>query len=197
MFRKILLSAALALICLSVIAQSDTLLFYKGSIKTNNTGMYVLASWAVLNLATGAYGWKNGSGGNKYFHQMNLFWNTVNMSIATYALANNYLTDYHLLTGEQLYQKHLTFEKLYLINAGLDVVYMGVGLGLRTISFKNEKRKDMLYGYGNSIILQGGFLFAFDAVMYLIQHHARMEFLREMNLGLNLGMNTFGIYLNL
>ena len=119
------------------------------------------------------------------------------MSIATYALANNYLTDYHLLTGEQLYQKHLTFEKLYLINAGLDVVYMGVGLGLRTISFKNEKRKDMLYGYGNSIILQGGFLFAFDAVMYLIQHHARMEFLREMNLGLNLGMNTFGIYLNL
>ena len=196
MFKKLYVSVAVLLICSLVFAQSDTLLFYSQSVKTNNTGMYVLASWAALNLTTGGYGWRNGSGANKYFHQMNFLWNTVNISIATYALINNYLTDYHILSGDQLYEKHLVFEKLFLINAGLDIVYMGVGLGLRAFSSNNDKRRDMLSGYGNSIILQGGFLFAFDAVMYLIQHHARMEFLSEMNLELNAGINTFGLYLN-
>ncbi len=47
--------------------------FYTKHLQTQNTGMYILGSWAVANIATGAYGWSRFEGDTKYFHQMNLF----------------------------------------------------------------------------------------------------------------------------
>jgi hypothetical protein len=174
-----------------VSGQSDHHAFYRESQQINNTGMYVLGSWAVLNITAGAVGWANGSGSNKYFHQMNLFWNTVNLSIAGFALINNYHTDYMAMGPQELLDRHLKIERLYLINAGLDILYMGAGAYLYYLSRSREKNKDLLKGYGQSIILQGGFLFVFDAVMYLIQHARSTRFMDGLNMDLSMGLNFF------
>ena len=58
-------------------------------------------------------------------------------------------------------------EKTYLINAGLDVVYVGAGLLMNKTS-DNQKNPEKFKGYGNSIMVQGGFLLLYDAIIYAI-----------------------------
>lgn len=181
----------------AVYSQTDLQVFHDQSQQINNTGMYVLGSWALVNMATGAYGWSNSSGSNKYFHQMNLFWNVVNISIAGFALVNNYHTDYLAMGPDELMDRHLKIERLYLINAGLDILYIGTGAWLTYLSKSREKNRDLLKGYGNSIMLQGGFLFIFDAVMYFIQHSRSSRFLEALNMNFDLGINYFQLTITL
>ncbi len=157
--------------------QTDVSGFYQTSIKTNTTGMYVLGGWAIANIAGGAVGWANSSGSNMYFHQMNLFWNTVNLGIAGFALYNNLNSNLSGLTDSMIMQKHIKTENIYLFNAGLDVIYIGTGFLLKYLSTNNTKRKDILFGYGNSLIVQGSFLLVFDLIMWLTQHNHRLDFL--------------------
>lgn len=156
--------------------------FHIKSVNTNNYGMYALGTWAIVNMSTGIYGWSKYSGDRKYFSQMNFFWNTVNISIATISLYNNFSPDASILTDAEIIKKHTKLENIYLINAGLDVIYMGSGAFLRHLSVKNEKNTDLLKGYGNSLILQGGFLFVFDLIMFQIQRSARIDFLDKINI---------------
>ena len=92
----------------------------------------------------------------------------VNLSIAGFALYSNYSSDVSLMSEGELLARHLKTEKLFLINSGLDVGYMGAGLLMRHISTNSEKRGELLKGYGNAVILQGGFLLVFDMAMYFI-----------------------------
>jgi len=92
---------------------------------------------------------------------------------------------------DELMDRHLKIERLYLINAGLDILYIGTGTYLTHLSKAREKNKDLLKGYGKSIMLQGGFLFIFDAVMYFIQHSRSTRFLETLNMDLTLGLNSF------
>jgi hypothetical protein len=157
--------------------QSDVSGFYQSSIKTNTTGMHVLGGWAIANIAGGAAGWANSNGSTKYFHQMNLFWNTVNLGIAGFALFNNLNSSIFGFTDSLLMQKHIKTENLYVINAGLDVLYVGTGFLLKHLSTNSAKRKDVLFGYGNSVIVQGGFLLVFDLIMWAVQRNHRLDFL--------------------
>lgn len=151
--------------------------FHATSNKINTTGMYVLGGWAIANIAGGAVGWANSTGSAKYFHQMNLFWNTVNLGIAGFALYSNLTNDFSMLSSDEMLLKHTKTENLYLINAGLDVVYIGTGFLLKHLSVNNLNKQDLLKGYGNSIILQGGFLMIFDLIMWGIQRNHRLDFL--------------------
>jgi hypothetical protein len=171
---------AFTLVTLS--GQANFTEFFKTSMATNKTGMYVLGGWAVANLATGAYGWANTTGSTKYFHQMNFFWNTINLGIAGFSFYSAAQMTPLRMTPQELMDAHMRFENLYLINGGLDIAYIGTGFLLRHLSGRNSKRPDLLMGYGNSVILQGGFLFLFDGVMYLVQRNNRLDFLGDMNL---------------
>lgn len=180
--KKWILSGAFSLLLvLTLHAQENYQLFYKQSMKTNNTGMYILGSWAVANLVAGGWGWSQTTGQTKYFHQMNFFWNTVNLSIAGIALYSNFNTDLSMLSSAQMMEKHAKTENLYLINAGLDVLYIGTGFLLKHLANQKPNRHDLLKGYGNSIILQGGFLFVFDLVMWKIQHTHQLNFLQNLS----------------
>jgi hypothetical protein len=170
----LLVIAAFSLVYSQEIGAGD---FYTTSTKINTTGMYVLGGWAVANIAGGAVGWANSTGSAKYFHQMNLFWNTVNLGIAGFALYNNLTDDISLLSSDEMLLKHRKTENLYLINAGLDVVYIGTGFLLKHLSVSNLNKQDLLKGYGNSIVLQGGFLMIFDLIMWGIQRNHRLDFL--------------------
>jgi hypothetical protein len=71
---------------------------------------------------------------------------------------------------------HLSTEKTLLINSALDVGYIGTGFLLKYFSTKASQRNDLLKGYGNSLILQGGFLLVFDLVLYALLRNERMSF---------------------
>ena len=164
----------------------DYEMFYSKSQMINRGGMYVLGGWAITNIVSGAIGWKYSTGDTRYFHQMNLFWNTVNLTIAGFGLAHTFSTEFHSMTGPEMLDKHLGSERLFLINAGLDLLYIGGGYYMKYRSTVKEKNKDLLSGYGKSIMMQGGFLLVFDMVMYLIQRHHRIQFLESANLDLSM-----------
>ena len=96
------ISLLLLLVTSKVQGQSEYLEYYGQSLRINNLGMVVLGSWALVNLSAGAYGWSRNTGQRAYFHQMNFFWNTVNLSIAGFALYSNLNAEYALLSGEEL-----------------------------------------------------------------------------------------------
>jgi len=171
------------LLCLfsSPIQGQDPYVKYFGeSLKINNIGMAVLGTWALANISIGAWGWSQQTGQRAYFHQMNLFWNTVNLTIAGIALYNNLTSDYVLLTGQELLEKQMKTQRLYLINGALDVAYIGTGFLLKNLAPKYPKNELRLAGYGNSVILQGSFLLVFDLVMYGLQRNHRLDFLNQL-----------------
>lgn len=166
--------------------------FYSISQHTNKTGMFVLGTWALTNIATGAYGWNRYEGSQKYFYQMNLMWNVVNLGIAGYALYSFSQSDPFTITVPEMLSDHLRKENLFLINAGLDVLYMGGGFYMRHLANQGHKRAEMLKGYGTSVILQGGFLMIFDLVMYIIQRQHRLSYDPAI-FSVNLGLTPDGI----
>jgi hypothetical protein len=184
------------MVCLNLSGQENYQSFYSHSLKINNSGMYVLGSWAVLNISMGAYGWAHSTGERMYFNQMNMFWNIINLSIAGFALYSNYSTDLSMLNGQQLLSKHLKTENLLLINSALDVGYIGAGFLLRYFSTGSENRADLLKGYGNSVILQGSFLLVFDLVMYGLLRDHRMDFMQGINLSVSTETIMVGMRLN-
>ncbi len=174
----------LFLLLMPVLAQEEYRQFYSESLKTTNTGMYVLGGWAITNIATGGYGWSRFDGDKKYFHQMNLFWNTVNLSIAGYALYSNSLLDISALGPDEIMDKHTGTERILLINTALNVSYIGAGFIMKHLAGKSDKNSDLLKGYGNSVILQGSFLFLFDLVLYRILRSQRYDFVENINVAL-------------
>ena len=166
--------------------------YYENLMERNRYGMMVLGSWAAVNMATGAVGYYRGEGVNRYFHQMNLFWNVVNMGIASTALFSSMPET--LSMGEVL-QTQIGFEKAFMVNGALDVAYMAGGLYLIERSKNVTNRATRLRGYGRSVILQGAFLFAFDFTMYFIQHHHyKMDLLPMIN---QMGLPGGGLTLHL
>lgn len=191
--KQIIFTFVLLLVSGYLFAQDDYTQFYNQSMMTSNTGMSILGGWALGNIALGAYGWAQYTGQQKYFNQMNLFWNTVNLTIAGIALYNNYHTDISLLNADQIMSKHVQTEKILLINSFLDAGYIGTGFLLRHFSAKSEQRSDLLKGYGNSLLLQGGFLLIFDVCLYGIMRNQRLDFLNNLNLSITTDLRGFQI----
>lgn len=61
-------------------------------------------------------------------------------------------------------------QNFLLLNAGLDVAYIATGFYLKERA-KNSSSPERLRGYGNSLLLQGGFLLAFDIAFYFIHQN--------------------------
>ncbi|HOO98262.1 MAG TPA: hypothetical protein PLV06_12360 [Bacteroidales bacterium] len=174
-------------------AQPETGSFCFESTRLNTAGMCVLGGWAVANMALGTWGWINHTGEQKYFSQMNFFWNTVNLAIAGFSLHGSGQIDCSSLGTADALARQMNTEKVLLINAGLDAAYIGTGILLRHLATRSEKRGDLLKGYGNSVILQGAFLMIFDLSFYGILHGHRPEFISGMGLSVSPAMT--GMYL--
>ncbi len=129
----------------------------------NQKGMLILGTWAVGNIVWGGIGAAQSSGQIKAFHQMNLYWNSVNLLIAGFGYWQASSASPTIGFWESLEAQH-GVEKVLLVNAALDVAYIAGGLYLRERGL--GRGKDQLIGFGKSIILQGAFLMAFDAVLY-------------------------------
>ena len=131
----------------------------------NRKGLTVLGSWAGANLVTNGILLGNSSGSDKYFYQMNVYWNVVNGALAGLGVLAAKKTQGNLSAFQTLEEQNST-EKTFLVNTGLDVAYVMTGVYLLEKSKNSTDSQEMLKGYGQSVILQGGFLLLFDGVMY-------------------------------
>lgn len=142
---------------------------YQTRERINTIGMWTLGGWAVANGLVSGIMYFTGPG-NQGFHEMNVMWNTVNLGIAASALISARNARAPESLAEDITAQH-SLEKTLLFNAGLDVGYMAAGFFLREYGARRDEPR--YTGWGNSLILQGGFLFAFDVVLAVIQSRNR------------------------
>lgn len=160
----IFLLLLLGTLSLPALAQDSAALevFNATRLEYNRQGMWILGSWALLNLLIGAIRGFQTRGQVQAFHQMNAYWNLVNLGIAGYgywqasqiSLGVNF---WEVLTAQQ------QIEKVLLFNAALDLAYMAVGFFLIEKGLRLEKERWI--GFGKSILLQGAFLLLFDGIL--------------------------------
>ena len=148
--------------------------FQKDFNKINEHLMLTLGSYAVGNFAISGAGYFAAEDEyTKHFHEMNVMWNTVNFGLAMpgYLKARKNAGDWDAAEMERQQRKT---QSIFLINSALDIGYIATGMYLRGEAENRPDEADMFRGYGDSMVLQGSFLFAFDAYAYFLHHnHAK------------------------
>jgi hypothetical protein len=178
-----------------LMAQDNSLIgFNQSRQKINKIGMLTLGGWAVGNIITGAVMRSRTEGITQKFHEMNIYWNTFNLGLAGAGLYSALRSPTDGLSVYGSWQEQSSIEKTLLFNAGLDVGYILGGLYLNERGKNTEKNSELLQGFGRSVILQGGFLMAFDLTMYFIHRHnaGKHKALFE-NIQLSLAPDGFGM----
>lgn len=136
-------------------------------IETNRKGMWILSGWGVVNMGSGIIGALSTNNTEvKAFHTMNALWGVVNTGIGVLGLMRAQKEKGLSFSDADKYRAYKNVKKLYAINGGLDLLYIGTGVFLKAKAdkAKNRARNE---GYGNSLIVQGAGLLLFDAAMYL------------------------------
>lgn len=137
----------------------------------NTNGMYMLLVWAVLNMAIGAFVWLKYHAAKKHtvqywFGLMCFLWNIVNLVLAVGGLVWLSMIKPDEMELRDIIYTMFQMEKLLLFNAGLDIAYIAIGSFLHE---RGQHTKNLMYqGFGKALWLQGGFLFFFDLVLFLL-----------------------------
>ncbi len=168
--KRIYLLVVLCFSMLYVTAQ-ELESFNQERLTINKSGMLVLGSWALANIAMSPIFASRSTGWEKSFHQMNGYWNGVNLIIAGFGYYSATQGDFQGLSLAETFSEQHSMEKILLFNAGLDIGYIATGLYLQERAKTATKKRDQLKGFGRSVMLQGGFLFLFDVGFYLVQHY--------------------------
>ncbi len=175
----------LCLLAFEAFAQDLTTL-NKERLQRNKIGMVVLGSWAIANIGSSPILRASADGSRKYFYDMNLYWNLVNLGLAGFGYWSAVTTDPSVFDLGSTLSEQASMEKILLFNAGLDVGYMLGGLYLIERSRRGGRNSERLKGFGQSIILQGAFLFGFDLVFFIAQNRGgsqMMDLLSSMHVG--------------
>lgn len=148
--------------------------------QTNEHGMAILLGWAALNMGVGAIGWARSEDPRwRAFHQMNLGWNVINAAIAAFGYYDATRPQTLPLGLSETIAQGVSIQKILMINIGLDVAYMAAGAWMWE---RGRRLEDVRFeGWGQSLILQGGFLFAFDLGLVLVHQHHFDAFLPKLS----------------
>ena len=166
--------------------------FNQVRIDYNKSGMIILGSWALGNIALVGIMAGRTSGETKAFHQMNIYWNTVNLAIA----GLGYYSAMNEVPSSEFWETmnaQNSIEKILLVNAALDLGYMAGGLYL--LERGRRLDKDQLKGFGKSVILKGAFLMSFDAIKYVFHNVHGKELPTIMN-HIGITPNGVGLLMN-
>lgn len=161
--------------------------------KRTEAGLKTLGGWSIVNIAASGYFYYHSTGSDKHFHQMNVVWNGINLIIAGASLIPKQKNDLDL-TKTLKFQSNI--EAIYIANAMLDIVYMAGGLYLTEKAKNDFEHRDKFNGWGNSIIMQGGFLLLLDTTMFIVHKRNGKKLYKMMDkvtistsgLGIKLGM---------
>lgn len=165
--------------------------------ETDKKLMIGLGSWASLNIVGSGVAWATAQNEEmKNFHQMNVMWNVVNLGLAIpgFIKAKNGKKE---LTFFQTMEEQRKTETIFLINSGIDIAYMSAGLLLRSKASSTLEKEDQFRGYGNSLLVQGGFLLLFDWIAYNIHRKHSKNELSPLIRSLDVSDNGLGIKFNL
>lgn len=136
-------------------------------ISTDITGMKVLAAWGAFNTAGGIAGsLSSDREEGQRFYQMSAVFGVVNLSIAGlgyYGAKREQAKKYDCSRSLNRYE---STRRIYLLNAGLDGLYISTGLYLNARAQGATAHPALLRGYGHALILQGAALLLFDVSMY-------------------------------
>jgi hypothetical protein len=168
--RKSVMGIFVAIVAIfSLHAQSATALqeITQRQAHLQRVSTWTLAGWSAANLAVSGIAIGQAEGSNRYFHEMNLYWNAVNIGIAGIGLLS--LRKKHASpTVSSAVKEHYALQKSLLLNTGLDVAYVTSGFWLMDKTETNPIRSDRFRGFGQAVIVQGGFLLVFDLTNYFI-----------------------------
>ncbi|MFM2268999.1 MAG: hypothetical protein RL757_2440 [Bacteroidota bacterium] len=169
--------------------QADLQAFNARRIKDAKTDMLLLGGWAAGNMVLSGALMGNAKGVTRGYHQMNIGWNAVNLTIAGfgyYAAMKSNAASFDLYGT---ISEHYSVQKVFLFNAGLDVGYMAAGAWLIEKSKTTTKDPLQMKGFGQAVAVNGAFLFVFDLANYFIQsgHNDKVKLLLSNNgMGLSL-----------
>lgn len=166
MIRSLLI-LFVAVFCMSQSARAQSTIWdslNKRRLTINQQHLYVLGAWAGANIVQGTISASNTTGSTRYLHQMNAYWNTVNLAIAGLGIWALKMQLNQPITPAGLMKEQKTVEKLLLLNTGLDVAYIMTGLYMKEKGLRLNNDRNT--GFGNSLVLQGSFLLVLDLVQY-------------------------------
>lgn len=168
MKKSIFLTLFMIFITFEVMGQnSDLTTFNTERLQVNKIGMLVLGSWAMGNFAVNGFALRNpASAEQAHFYRMNIYWNVVNLALALPGLRYSMITDPSTIGLAETVGEYHQMGKIVLMNAALDVAYVTGGFLMKEMAKTRANKQDILNGYGKSLILQGGFLLAFDVVLF-------------------------------
>ncbi len=173
-------------------SQAELRDFSEGRIRHQRTLGLALGGYALANIAVGGLAAGKTTGETTYFHRMNVYWNLVNLGIAGVGLLGSRKRTAGDESLADAVRQHETMKQVLLLNAGLDVAYVVGGAYLRERANSRPDKADQLRGYGTSVLVQGGFLLAFDLVNYAL-FKRRGD--RQERLLLSAGPNGVGLML--
>jgi hypothetical protein len=134
----------------------------------NRAGMMVLNTWAAGNITEGLAGWISAEDPEwRAFHQMNFLWNLVNLGLGVNGVIQTWVSPASMdLAGAR--QASMDTQISYLVNFGLDFVYLAAAAILVGIGVKHDV--PLLRGWGKSILIQAVFLAVFDLALFFMNN---------------------------
>jgi len=151
--------------CVCAFTAQDSLFVKQQFYGRQETAMKILGGWSAINLVSSPFLKTTETESWHHFHQMNFNWNLVNAGIAGlgYVGIQKRKEKYWSLSSIEKERKKL--RKSLAVNMGLDVCYMLAGAILKNRAEKmSSDDQTRNIGFGNSLMLQGGFLLVFDWV---------------------------------
>lgn len=138
-------------------AERERLLLYQERIGQ------VLGAWAVGSVGAGLYQILSGGTFVRFMGYQNVAWGAIDGAIALYGLWDQGHKRRADPSSIDWSREREAFARLLLINAGLDLLYIGAG------AFLLARGKDARWrGTGAGILLQGSFLLLLDSIGYLL-----------------------------
>lgn len=157
----------------------------QAAFNTVENGMVVLGTAALTNIGVSSYQLIS-TDTHKDFHTMNIAWNGVNLVLAGLGLRSNNKMQLRTKAPEDIKEYIRKQRNVVLINAGVDIGYVALGLW----------RRDKNIDQGNAIMYNGMLLFVFDTIFGLALHNKfKKPFSQKFTL--NLMPNGFAASINL
>jgi hypothetical protein len=163
----------------------------------NKTAMLTLGAWAVGNIALNGALMLNSSKQSDqtpfYFQQMNVFWNVVNLGLAAGGYFGAMSEPASAISLANALEQQASIERILLFNAGLDMAYIAAGAWMLERSKTDTERTALWQGYGQSLLVQGGFLLLFDVSVFAIHHLTTEPMIRNVLQSVRLTSNGAGL----
>lgn len=145
-------------------------------LQQNIYALYVLFGWGVLCMIVGGIQLLRVPRRSylHFFFLMNGLWGIVTIGIALGSLL--YLSS--LQTAEfglsEILYTGFAFEKMVLVNIGLNITYVAIGAIL--VERGKHHKKHLYRGFGHALWIQGGFLFVFDTLLFLLNYVVNQQY---------------------